>query len=213
MNYPINLKLSNRKCLVVGGGRVAERKVLKLIRAGAKVTIISPILTEKLHKLVSDGEIKWIADNYKKNAAKGFFIVIAATNDEDANNEAISDARSCGAIINAPSNPAESDFFVPAVLRRGDLTVTISTEGASPAFARVMKEELAKFLPENLSEWLVRLRKIREELKNTIDGSKNREFFWKKGLNADVLRLLRDGKLNDAEVELRNGFSRDRFKS
>ncbi|MBR3622245.1 MAG: bifunctional precorrin-2 dehydrogenase/sirohydrochlorin ferrochelatase [Selenomonadaceae bacterium] len=213
MNYPINLKLNNRKCLVVGGGHVAERKVLKLIRAGAKVTIISPALTETLHKLAGDGVIKWIADNYKRNAAKGFFIVVAATNDEDVNNEAISDARSYGAIVNAPSNPAESDFFVPAVLRRGDLTVTISTEGASPAFARIMKEELSKFLPENLSEWLVRLRKIREELKNIIDGSKNREDFWKTALSAEVLRLLRDGKLNDAEVELRNGFSRDRFKS
>lgn len=209
MSYPINLNLKDKKCVVVGGGSVAERKVFGLLASSAEVTVISPKITENLRILANEKKIIWLQDNYKSGMAKGFFLLIAATNDEGINILAINEAKSLGALVNAPTNPSFSDFSVPAALRLGDLTIAVSTEGISPALSRIIKEEIGEFLPKNISEWLKILKKVREEMKVELKTSKDREKFWRRALNKKVFALLKEGRLKEAEVELKNGVSGD----
>ena len=209
MSYPINLNLKDKKCLVVGGGSVAERKVSGLLVAGGEVTVISPEITENLKILANEKKIIWIQDAYKSGMANGYFLLIAATNSEEANILAINEAKSFGALVNAPANPALSDFSVPAVMRRGDLSVAITTEGISPALSRIIKEEIGEFVPKNIDEWLKFLKDIRKDMKEKLKTSKDRENFWRKALNKRIFTLLKEGRLKEAEVELRDGVSCD----
>ena len=209
MSYPINLNLKDKKCLVVGGGSVAERKVSGLLAAGGEVTVISPEITENLKILANEKKIIWIQDAYKSGMAKGYFLLIAATNSEEANILAINEAKSFGALVNAPANPALSDFSVPAVMRRGDLSVAITTEGISPALSRIIKEEIGEFVPKNIDKWLEFLKDIRKDMKEKLKTSKDRENFWRKALNKKIFTLLKEGRLKEAEVELRDGVSCD----
>lgn len=209
MSYPINLNLNGKKCAVVGGGSVAERKVSGLLAAGGAVTVISPEITENLKILANEKKIIWIQDAYKSGMANGYFLLIAATNSEEANILAINEAKSFGALVNAPANPALSDFSVPAVMRRGDLSVAITTEGISPALSRIIKEEIGEFVPKNIDEWLKFLKDIRKDMKEKLKTSKDRENFWRKALNKRIFTLLKEGRLKEAEVELRDGVSCD----
>lgn len=209
MSYPINLNLNGKKCAVVGGGSVAERKVSGLLAAGGAVTVISPEITENLKILANEKNIIWIQDAYKSGMARGYFLLIAATNSEGANILAINEAKSFGALVNAPANPALSDFIVPAVMRRGDLSVAITTEGISPALSRIIKEEIGEFVPKNIDEWLKFLKDIRKDMKEKLKTSKDRENFWRKALNKRIFTLLKEGRLKEAEVELRDGVSCD----
>lgn len=212
MPYPINLNLIGKKCLVIGGGSVAERKTLSLIEAKAEVTLISPIITEKLKDLVNENKLTYIEDTYKSGMVDGYFLLIAATNDEAANKLAIKEAKELKILVNAPANPELSDFTVPAVIKRGDLTVAVSTEGISPAFSRTIKEEISEFLPKNIEAWLNILKKIRLEIKEKFKTSKEREEFWRIALNKRIFELLKKGKLKEAEAELKNGFSGNGIK-
>lgn len=213
MRYPINLNLENRKCLVIGGGKVAERKILRLVDANADITVISPVITEKLAELAEQKRISWINDVYRKGATKGYFLLIAATNNKEANFFAICEAKKYNVLVNAPDNPELSDFSAPAVARRGDLLITVATEDISPAFSRIIKEEILDFLPKNIDEWLKVLKRIRGEMKEKLNSSREREFFWREALNKRVFELLKEDKLKDAEVELENVISRNRTKS
>lgn len=210
MSYSINLNIQNKKCTVIGGGGVAERKVLGLLAAGGLVSVISPEVTEKLKILADEKKIIWIRSVYKSGMANGYFLLIAATDNESANKLAVSEAKSFGVLVNAPANPELSDFSVPAVMRRGDLSVAVTTEGISPAFSRVIKEEIAGFLPKNVDEWLKILKKVRDEMKEKLKTSRDRENFWRRALNKRVFALLKEGRLKDAEVELKNGVSCNR---
>jgi len=212
MLYPINLNLNGKKCLIVGGGEVATRKISSLIETGAKITIISPVVTEKINELVKEKKIIWIDDIYKSGMAKGYFLTIVATNNDEVNKFAIKDAKNFGALINAPANPELSDFTVPAAIKRGDLTVAVSTDGLSPAFSRMIKEEISEFLPKNTEEWLKIIKRVRNKGKERLKSSKDREKFWRKALNKRIFELLKEGRLKEAEAELEHGFSCDGVK-
>lgn len=201
--YPVNLNLEGKKCLVVGGGGVAERKVASLVESGAKVTVIAPSVLTSLNNLAGEGKITLIDDIYKSGMAKGYFLAIVATDDENANKLAISEAKSFGALVNAPTTPEFSDFTVPAVINRGDLTVAVSTNGISPALSRKIKEEISEFLPKNIGGWLKIIKNIRKEAKSKLASSKDRENFWRRALNKKVLRLLKEGRIKEAEAELK----------
>ena len=193
--------------MAIGGGEVATRKVLSLVEADAKITVISPVVTEKINELATERKIVWINDVYKSGMAKGYFLTIVATNNDEVNKLAIAEAKSFGALVNAPANPELSDFTVPAAIKRGDLTVAVSTGGISPAFSRIIKEEISDFLPNNIDEWLKIIKRIRNEGKERLKSSKDREKFWRKALNKRIFELLKEGRLKEAEAELENGFS------
>jgi precorrin-2 dehydrogenase/sirohydrochlorin ferrochelatase len=154
--YPAFLALEGKVCVVVGGGRVAARKVGALLAAGARVVVISAVLHPDLQALLADGAIEHIPDNYAEEhmSGTGARLVFAATDKSEVNLRIAQDARKLGLWVNVADNPGESDFQVPATIQRQDLTLAISTGGGSPAFARYVRELLERVLSEALGQTL-----------------------------------------------------------
>lgn len=147
--YPVNLDLRDRSCLVVGGGRVGTRKVQGLLDCDARVSLISPEATETLKALAADGRIVWHRRRFSAGDVAGHFLIIGATNDEHLNRQVHADAEAHGLLCNIADRPEICNFILPAVIRRGDLSLAISTAGRSPAFAKHLRKTLgAQFGPE-----------------------------------------------------------------
>ena len=147
--YPVNLDIENRDCLVVGGGRVGTRKVSALLDCGARVTLVSPEATPALKAMAETGRIVWRQQPYTEKDMEGMFLVIGATNDEPLNRRVHADAEGRNQLCNIADRPEICNFILPAVVRRGDLIIAVSTSGKSPAFAKRLRKSLEKqFGPE-----------------------------------------------------------------
>src|SRR5690349_21315258 len=131
--YPIFLDLRTRHCLVIGGGEVAERKVATLLQAEGQVTVISPTLTPQLQAWVEARKITAHLCSYQKGDMHGFSLVFAATDDEELHRQIAAEAQEASIFLNVVDRPALCSFIVPAIVSQGDLTLAISTSGASPA--------------------------------------------------------------------------------
>lgn len=162
--YPLFLKVKDKLCLVIGGGKVAERKVLSLLKAGAKVKVISPELTPKLKELFEKGEILWEKRFYERGDLKGAFLVIAATNDPFVQKEVFREAEEENIPCNVVDKPEYCTFIVPSTVKRGDLVIAISTSGASPALARRLRENLEEIFGKEYEIYLKLMKKIREKI-------------------------------------------------
>jgi precorrin-2 dehydrogenase/sirohydrochlorin ferrochelatase len=196
--YPILLvDLHHARCVVVGGGEVAARKVESLWAAGAQVSVISPHLHPVLESLATGG-VEVIRRAYQRGDLEGTFLAVAAT-DEPAVNEAVwEEARARGMLINVADDPEHCNFFVPAAVRQGDLVIAVSTGGASPALARCLRERLeVEFGPAHapLMELAARLR---ERVKTTLPPARQ-PAFWDYLLDSDVLPLLEASQFQAAQ--------------
>ena len=152
-NYPIMMRLKGKKTVVVGGGKVAERKVKGLLGTGALVSVVSPELTDELLRLARDGDIVWLDRTFSKDDIQDAFLVFAATNDEGVNQFVRSVAKDHQLVMVA-DDPEDSDFHVPAQVQRGRLSITVSTGGASPILAGKIREQLEQQFDEQYSEYL-----------------------------------------------------------
>ncbi len=186
--YPSFLNLSGKKAIVVGGGKVAERKILSLIRTGAEITVISPEITKRIEKEKEKGKIRHIPRHYRRGDLKNSFLVIAAT-DSRAVNERVSQDSPC--LVNVVDTPELCNFIVPSVIHRGPLTIAISTGGVSPAFSRSVRRELERVYGHELSDYLKLLKKIRAEAIKVIRDPKKRGAFLKAVASDDMLNMLR----------------------
>ena len=144
--FPVNLDIVGRKCTVVGGGRVAARKVGNLLDCGAKVQVISPELTSELQKLQQSKQIDWLQRQYQQGDLNNSFLVIAATDDELVQAEVFTEAEKNGQLINVADVPQRCNFILPATVKRDDLTIAISTAGKSPALARQLRHHLEELI-------------------------------------------------------------------
>ena len=140
--YPICLELANRNCLVVGGGEVAERKVLSLIQAGACVEVISPKVTARIGRLAKKKEITWTDREYRPGDIKKAFLVISATDNQFTNASIAQEAYRLNTLLNVVDSPKECNFIVPASVIRGNLMISTSTSGKSPALAKRIRQEI-----------------------------------------------------------------------
>lgn len=202
--YPINLKLTGRRCAVIGGGAVAERKVRALLSAGAEVSVYSPELTAGLNEFRRAGCLVWVPRTYEAGVLDDFFLVFCATNDSQINRQAAAEAKAKGALVNIADAPDLSDFYVPAHVAHGELLLTVSTGGGSPALARRLKDELAaKYGPE-YGRYLALVAKLRAEMKERLATPKEREIFWREAIDQETLDLLKQGKFGEAEERMRN---------
>ncbi|WML57977.1 NAD(P)-binding protein [Neobacillus sp. PS2-9] len=152
-NYPIMLRLNGKKTVVVGGGKVAERKVKGLLGTGALVSVVSPELTDELLRLARDGDIVWLDKTFSKDDIQDAFLVFAATNDEGVNQFVRSVAKD-HQLVMVVDDPEDSDFHVPAQVQRGRLSITVSTGGASPILAGKIREQLEQQFDEQYSDYL-----------------------------------------------------------
>jgi precorrin-2 dehydrogenase/sirohydrochlorin ferrochelatase len=186
--YPVFLNLRGRKAVVVGGGRVAGRKISALLKAGADVTVISPSLTPGLQKALSRRKIVHLSRSYRRGDLKGAFLVIAATDSPETNREVANDAP---ALVNVVDVPSECNFIAPSVVRRGPLLLAVSTSGTSPAFARTLRKELEKSYGPEVSEYLRFVKQIRAKAMTAIPHKAKREAFLKGLASEEVLKSLR----------------------
>lgn len=185
--YPILLNLKGKKCVVVGGGKVAERKALSLLRSGAKVTVISPECTGRLKKEHLQERIKYISRKYKKSDLKNAFIVIAATDSAETNRKISEDAPY---LVNIVDIPLLCNFIVPSVVRRGPLTIAVSTSGISPSLARTIRKELEGLYGHEFVKHLNHIKKMRVRALSGIKNNKERIKFLR-GLSLNAWKKLR----------------------
>ena len=162
--FPMFMKLEGRSCLVVGAGTIGEPKIASLIAAGASTRVIALHATNAVARWAQEGSIVWEARAFDVADLDGVFMVIAATNSRDLNATIFNEARQRNILCNVVDDPEYCDFYYPAVVRRGDLQLAISTNGKSPALAQRIRRELEiEFGPE-YGEWLEHLGRIRQEL-------------------------------------------------
>lgn len=162
--YPIFLNLENKEVVVIGGGKVAERKIYTLLECGARVKVISPEVTPRLKDLAEKKEILWENRPYQKGDLEGAYLVIAATNDPETQKAVFSEAEEKKIPCNVVDKPEYCSFIVPSTIKRGDLTIAISTGGASPAVARRIRENLEEYFGKEYEFYLILMKKIREEI-------------------------------------------------
>ncbi|ADD01679.1 siroheme synthase [Thermoanaerobacter italicus Ab9] len=163
--YPIMLNIKNKKCLVVGGGKVALRKILSLVEGEALVTVISSSFDEGIIELAAKGKVELIKREYQQGDVRGFFVVIAVTNDEKVNKLVASDGEKYNVLVNVVDDKDLSSFIVPAIVKRGDLIISISTSGKSPLLSRMIKEKLESIFNDDYEKLLQNLYQKRIELK------------------------------------------------
>jgi precorrin-2 dehydrogenase/sirohydrochlorin ferrochelatase len=193
--YPAFIDLGGKPCVVVGGGRVAERKVSALLEAGAGVTVVTPALTRGLSGKSSAGEIGHRARRFRPSDLRGVFLVIAATDSEEENRRISQAAGEAGVpLVNVVDMPEHCGFIVPATVKRGPLTIAVSTSGASPAMARAIREELQESYGPAFGKYLGVLRKERARALREMEDPKERERFLKSLVSGEVLDALRQGK-------------------
>lgn len=165
MYYPAFLDLRDRRCLVVGGGAVAERKVEALRDAGARVVVVSPTLTGALDALVAAGSIEHRARRFRRHDTRGCALVVAATGVRTVDDAVAAAARRVRALVNVVDRPAACDFILPSVLRRGDLQIAVSTGGTSPALAREIRRRLEAEIGDDYGELVARVGRARARLR------------------------------------------------
>jgi len=211
--YPINLDLNGKKCVVIGGGKVALRKVKTLLKTAAQVTVIAPNLTPALAELAKAEAIFYKSQEYIYGDMSGFFLAVCATDSSFVNAAAAKEAKEKHVLVNVVDQAVPSDFMVPAQVSRGDLLLTVSTGGKSPALARQLRLELEKEYGDTYGILLDIIEKVRLELKMVLGDSKERETFWQQAMNTKILAFVKQGKLEEAEAEVRNAIDSFRSKS
>lgn len=198
--YPIFLEVAGRPCLVVGGGPVAERRVEGLLAMGAAVTVVSPSLTGRLGALAEDGKLRHMAREYRGGDLDSHQLVFVATGDGEVTAAVLREGRERGVWVNAADSPAGCDFFLPSVLRRGELVVAVGTGGTSPALSRAIREELEAYFTQDyavLAEVVAEVRRELGQRASIPDGAA-----WQRALNGDLRRLIAEGKREEARAYL-----------
>lgn len=198
--YPVFLDLTARRCLVVGGGPVAEGKVEGLLAAGARVTVVSPTVTERLAGWAAEGRLTHRARAYRAHDLGGHQVAFVATDDVAVTRAVAADGRACSIWVNAADEPARCDFTLPSVIRRGRLVVAVSTGGASPAAARAIREELEGYLTEKHAALVELAAEAREDLRRR--GRSPGPAGWRGALDGRLRRLIADRRYRQARAHL-----------
>jgi precorrin-2 dehydrogenase/sirohydrochlorin ferrochelatase len=195
--YIACLKLTGRRCVVVGGGDIGLEKVEGLLACGGEVTLIAPAAHPELEALAGEGSIEWHRRAYAgPEDLEGVFIAIAATDDSEVNIGVFDDAEQRAMLVNVVDVPPLCNFILPAIVRTGPLAIAISTAGASPALAKRMKREVSELFGEEYARLAVILNDARGWAKGTLPTYQDRKEFFEGIVNGepDPVQLLRDGQ-------------------
>ncbi|KKO51325.1 precorrin-2 dehydrogenase/sirohydrochlorin ferrochelatase family protein [Paenibacillus sp. DMB20] len=190
---PVMLNCEGKSCLIIGGGPVAERKAETLIEAGAAVHIISPNLSGRLISLAEEGVVRWTCREYREGDLEGAFLVYAASFPPEVNGKVAAEARRLGIMVNVASDGESGDFISPAVLRRGRLTVAVSTAGAGPAAAVNLCRRLEEELGDEFEMYLDFLHELRVAVKEKVRSQTARRKLLRKIVEIDILQDIRRG--------------------
>lgn len=204
VEYPIFLDLRNRKCIVVGGGTVAERKVLGLLAAGARVFVIAPAVSESLEGLAADGRVHLVRRDFHRSDVEGAALAFAATDASPVNDEVASAADENGVPVNRADKTGHGDFTVPSTLRRGGFQVAVSTGGASPAYARMVRRHLEEILGPEHGSMVDYLGRLRPRLMSRFPESPaRRRAVWDLLVNWETVDLVRRKRWDELDRKVR----------
>lgn len=198
--YPIYIDLNGKPAHMIGGGPIAERKIETLMEAGAVVTVIAPHVTDAIRRMADEGRIQWIQREYRDGDLCGAFCTYAATNDNAVNTAIYEEATRNSQLCNVVDVPPLCNFIVPSIVRRGDLSIAISTSGNSPALARKLRMDLTEHIGPEWQALNDLLGRMRPELKRRYVEEAPRNDVLARMLDAGVLDLLREGRPEDAEA-------------
>ncbi|MBI5235516.1 MAG: bifunctional precorrin-2 dehydrogenase/sirohydrochlorin ferrochelatase [Deltaproteobacteria bacterium] len=188
-----------RLCVVVGGGKVAERKARSLMASGAHVTVISPRRTQGIESDAVKGRLTLVKRGYKKGDAIGAFLVIAATDSEETNQAIAKDARRGRAMVNVVDDPVLCDFIAPSVVERGPLTLAISSSGACPALVKKLRKDMEKIIGKEYAIFTDMLAKVRDDLLKNRVGRAKKERIIKALINSPAVEWIKAGQVNRLE--------------
>ncbi len=193
--YIACLKLTGRRCLVVGGGDIGLEKTEGLLACDATVVLVAPDAIDELQALAAEGSIEWQQREYEAADLEGTFMVIACTNDTDVNIRVFDDAERRAMLVNIVDVPPLCNFILPAIVRTGPLAIAISTAGASPALAKRMKREVSELFGEEYARLAIMLNDARGWAKGTLPTYQDRKAFFEGIVNGDPdpVQLLRAG--------------------
>ena len=195
--YPVNLDIRNRDCLVVGGGAVGTRKVNTLLECGARVTVVSPDPTSHLKELDTTGSIVLKERPYRSEDIDSMFLVIGATDDEDLNRKISNDAERIGTLCNIADRPEVCNFILPAIISRGDLMITISTSGKSPALAKKLRQQLEILFGEEYADFLGLMGAIRGKLLSQAHEPEANKDLFNQLIDRDLIGLIKANKTKE----------------
>lgn len=203
MNYfPVSLKVKDKKCVIIGGGKVAYRKAKELVNCGSKVEVISPYLDDKFKDLYQKNLIVWVKEKYNNSYLQDSFLVIAATNDREVNREIAQYCTDNNILVNVIDSLEESSFIVNSVFRQGDLTISISTNGKSPALSAKIKEDLNEIYGFEYAVLLQLLGEMRNIAKEKIPNDKLRNDFFNRIVRSDIIDMIKEGRIDDARERM-----------
>jgi precorrin-2 dehydrogenase/sirohydrochlorin ferrochelatase len=194
--YPVFLNLTGRRCVIIGGGQIAEGKISKLLDSGAKIIVISPDATQGIRSFAERGQIELDLRKYQQGDLQGAFLVIAATNDRVVNQEIFEEAEKQGILLNAVDDMPRCSFIAPSIVEKGPVTVAISTGGASPALARKLRENMEVSSALDWADATGVLSKARQIIKDkqiAVDPQR-----WQCCMTDELLTMIQAGHENEA---------------
>lgn len=191
---------------------MACRKIRRLLENNAQITVISPEAEDEIQNWSRENKIIWKRETYSKDLLEGFFCVFCATDSRDVNRQAAMDARSAGILVNVASEPELCDFTVPGVVNQGRLQFTVSSEGASPAFTRLLRQDMEKRYHHGFGEMAEFIEELRQQLICEKNGAKaatsrQRQNIWRQALTPEIIELIYNQDLDRAKDEIRNAIN------
>jgi precorrin-2 dehydrogenase/sirohydrochlorin ferrochelatase len=192
--YAINLDIRRRPCLVVGGGNVGTRKVATLLESGAQVTVVSPDMSEGLQKLAGHPNLTLIRRAYRTEDLAGIYLVIGASSNAQLNRRIGREAGQRQILCNIVDQPDICSFVLPAVVRRGDLTLTVSTAGKSPALAKKLRRQLETQFGEEYAVMLRLMGNLRKRLLEDAHAPEAHKHIFESLLENGLLDMIREGR-------------------
>lgn len=201
--YPLYMDIEGKRCVVIGGGEVAERKVASLVECGADVEVISPNLTQNLRELVKAGAIEVKQRSYEPGDIESAILVIAATDDNIMNRAIHREAVENNIPVNVVDVPELCTFIVPSTIRRGDLIISISTSGSCPALAKKIRKQLQQLFGDEYANYCAVLRDFRKEVAGRYAEPEERKRAIHRLIDSDVIELIKEGRTREVEERVR----------
>ncbi len=202
--YPVNISIEGRLCLVVGGGKVAVRKVESLLPCGARVQLISPEVESRIAELAGKGLLQWIKRKYKPGDLQGAMLVFAATDNEQVQEAVFTEANTLEIPVNVISHPEECTFQIPASMRQGDLLLTVATGGASPALAARIRQKLEGQFGVEYGQLVALMAAVRKAILASGGTQKEHKLIFERILDSDIVDYLKTGQWLETEKLLKS---------
>jgi precorrin-2 dehydrogenase / sirohydrochlorin ferrochelatase len=203
MFYPVYLNLKARRVVVIGGGEIAERKIESLLDAEASILVISPEVTPRIAFLSAQRRIEVVNRRYMPGDCASAALVLSATGDPEVSKAVYTEASALGVFINTADQPAQCSFIMPAVIRRGDIGVAISTSGTSPALAARLRRKISGVIGPEYARLAELLSRARPEIRNNVGTEEGRKHLHYRIIDSDIITLLKSEDIGPAERRLK----------